>query len=223
MSSRCQRELFDREFLATRLQAFGLSGVSRLELHENRSVMINVTSAGVLRIHRAYAFAPDDVLRSVVGFLRPGIRRARRRELERTILAFPVHGFVSSPRPRPERRMRPEDRPRIQRLSRRHRTLNLQHFDGTLARIRFRISRRMRRRLGELTLDGNDRPMEIAVALRHIERDGWDEVDHTLLHEMIHQWQAETGRPVDHGTTFRRKARDVGVVPRAMRHVRPPR
>jgi hypothetical protein len=37
------------------------------------------------------------------------------------------------------------------------------------------------------------------------------------LHEMVHQWQAETGLPVDHGASFRRKAREVGVLPGAKR------
>jgi hypothetical protein len=32
-----------------------------------------------------------------------------------------------------------------------------------------------------------------------------------MLHEMVHQWQAEMGLRVDHGPTFRRKAREVGV------------
>jgi len=41
-------------------------------------------------------------------------------------------------------------------------------------------------------------------------------VEETLLHEMVHQWQAETGAKVDHGAGFRRKARDVGIVPRAV-------
>jgi hypothetical protein len=44
-------------------------------------------------------------------------------------------------------------------------------------------------------------------------------VEHTLLHEMVHQWQAETGNPVDHGPTFRHKARQVGVLPGAKRRV----
>ena len=30
-----------------------------------------------------------------------------------------------------------------------------------------------------------------------------------MLHEMVHQWQAETGLAVDHGRTFRRKAREA--------------
>ena len=37
-------------------------------------------------------------------------------------------------------------------------------------------------------------PAEIAISRTHIRRHGWDEALHTLLHEMVHQWQAETGR-----------------------------
>jgi hypothetical protein len=44
-------------------------------------------------------------------------------------------------------------------------------------------------------------------------------VAHTVLHEMVHQWQAETGQPVDHLTAFRAKAREVGVLPAAKRKV----
>jgi hypothetical protein len=36
---------------------------------------------------------------------------------------------------------------------------------------------------------------------------------------MIHQWQEESGLPVDHGPQFRRKAREVGAQPRAKRLV----
>ncbi len=98
--------------------------------------------------------------------------------------------------------------------------LNDRFFDGALRRISFRISWRMQRKLGELALDlKTDRPLEIAVSGSHIKRDGWREVEHTLLHEMIHQWQAENDLPVDHGAIFRGKAREVGIAPRAMRDV----
>jgi hypothetical protein len=42
-------------------------------------------------------------------------------------------------------------------------------------------------------------------------------VAHTVLHEMVHQWQAETGQEADHGPGFRRKAREVGIAPVASR------
>ena len=76
----------------------------------------------------------------------------------------------------------------------------------------------MRTRLGELSVDiRTGRPIEIAISRKHLTRHPWSEVEHTMLHEMVHQWQAETGLRVDHGPTFREKARSVGVLPRARR------
>jgi len=76
----------------------------------------------------------------------------------------------------------------------------------------------MKTRLGEVCLDARNRAIiNIAISRRHIRRDGWTEVEHTVLHEMVHQWQAETGRPVDHGPAFRRKAREVRIEPSARR------
>lgn len=216
-----QQELFDDASLTTRLARLGLKGVARVELHENRSVLVSVTPTGALRVHRGFAYAPDDVLRAIVRFVAPGTRRGRRLESQRIIVNFPVHAFVAPPRRR-RRRTRPAsgDRPLIAELKRRHREYNDRWFKGELSDIPFRVSRRMRRRLGEVRLDGaTDRPVEIAISYRHIQRDGWDEVDVTLLHEMIHQWQGETGRPVDHGAAFRQKARGIGIVPRATRDI----
>jgi len=36
---------------------------------------------------------------------------------------------------------------------------------------------------------------------------------------MVHQWQAESGMPVDHGEEFRQKARQLGISPAAARDV----
>lgn len=221
MTLSLQPELFDVPSLEERLYRLGLSGIRRVEAHENRSVMVSVTPRGVLRIHRGYAYAPDSVLAAVVTFVRPGVRRCTRRTMERTILAFPAHAFV--PPRRSTRRttpVAPADRPLVRELTARHRRLSARHFGGALKPIRIRISRRMRRKLGELVLESDtNQPREIIISHRHVIRDGWDESEHTLLHEMVHQWQAETGRPVDHGPEFRSKARAVGIVPRASRDV----
>jgi hypothetical protein len=78
----------------------------------------------------------------------------------------------------------------------------------------------MRTRLGEVSVDlRTGRPIEIALSRRHLAEHPWSEVEHTMLHEMVHQWQAETGRSIDHGHTFRQKAREVGVLPAARRAV----
>ena len=79
----------------------------------------------------------------------------------------------------------------------------------------------MKSRLGHYVWRGQQaRDAEIVISRRHIRRNGWDEAVHTLLHEMVHQWQDECGLPVDHGRDFRRKARAVGIIPRARRELR---
>src|ERR687890_297978 len=101
-----------------------------------------------------------------------------------------------------------------------HRRLNEAHFGGALQTIAIRLSGRMRTRLGELAVDlRTGRPLEIAISRRHVARHPWAEVEHTMLHEMVHQWQAESGLRVDHGPTFRGKAREVGVLPTARRAI----
>lgn len=220
MTPASQPELFDGDLLGRRLAAHGLRGFDRIEFHENRSVMVSVTERNVLRVHRGFAYAPDAVLAALVGFVDPATRRRRRADLRRVVLGFPVHDFVPGRRPRRRTRPRREDAPVLRRLAACHRDLNARCFDGALGEIRFRLSRRMARRLGEIALDPvADTPLEIAISHRHVERDGWAEVEHTLLHEMIHQWQAESGMPVDHGAAFRAKARAVGIEPRAARRV----
>ncbi len=220
-----QQELFNPLLLAERLRSLGLTGVASIEVHRNRTVMVSMTSRGVLRLHRGYAYAPDDVLAAIVGFVDPAAPRRVQKESERILLAFPVEEFVAVSRhgrkfrrPRPRR----EDLAFVRELSRRHERLNLEHFDGELGKVAFRISWKMRTRLGELLLDQySDAPCEISISRRHLLRDGWEEVQRTLLHEMVHQWQAEKGYPVDHGRRFREKACEVGVSPRAVRSVTP--
>jgi hypothetical protein len=153
--------------------------------------------------------------------LNPRVPRALRRLAEQEFLAFPVQEYAPSP-PRAERRVRarPGDVVLLHRLETLHRQLNAQHFGAALAGIPIRLSSRMRTRLGELAMDlRSGRPLEIAISRRHIARHPWSEVEHTLLHEMVHQWQAENGLPVDHLRTFRQKAREVGALAAAKRRV----
>jgi hypothetical protein len=125
--------------------------------------------------------------------------------------------------PRPVERTHPADERFVRDLTRAHRELNLAKFEGQLSTIPIRVSRRMKSRLGHYTLRGQDRfRSEIVISRRHIRRHGWDEAIQTLLHEMVHQWQDETGQKVDHGPEFRRKSRSVGITPRAKRSVSQP-
>jgi SprT-like family len=207
--------------LPTRLALLGLHGCSRVITHTNRTVMVSLGAHGELRLHRGYAFAPDSVLQAIIHFLDPRLPRSLRRLAEREFLAFPVEEHASPP-PGPGRRERPRpgDLLLLHRLVQCHERFNRQHFAGSLGSLPIRLSGRMRTRLGELSVDlRTGHPIEIAISRRHMARHSWAEVEHTLLHEMVHQWQAENGLPVDHGAVFRRKALEVGVLPGARRAV----
>jgi hypothetical protein len=205
--------------LPDRLRRLGLADVARVCTHTNRTVMVSLNARRVLRLHRGYACAPDRVLRAIVQFLDPRLPRALRRLAEREFLAFPVELHAPAPVRAPRRdRPRPGDLLLLHRLAQAHERLNAAHFDGGLGSLPIRLSGRMRTRLGELSVDlRSGRPLEIAISRRHIARHPWHEVEHTLLHEMVHQWQAESGMRVDHGAGFRRKAIEVGVLPASQR------
>lgn len=207
------------ELLAGRLRLLGLRGVRAVRTHTNRTVMVSLSRDLILRLHRGYAYAPDRVLKAIVKYLRPRVPRVLRRALEQEFLAFPVEEFVE-PRRRTDA-ARPGDVLLLYRLERLHAELNARHFGGELGEIPFRISSRMRTRLGEVSVDlRTSRPLEIAISRQHILEHPWEEVEHTMLHEMVHQWQAENGLPVDHGPGFREKAEEVGVQPKARRQIR---
>ena len=206
--------------LENRLLMLGLREVERVVTHTNRTVMLSLNRR-ILRIHRGYSYAPDRVLKAIVRFLNRRVPRALRRVAEREFLQFPVEEHAPPPaRPERRERARPGDVLLLHRLEELHRRLNQEHFGGTLREIPIRLSGRMRLRLGELSVDiRTGRPVELSVSRRHIARHSWAEVEHTLLHEMVHQWQAETGLRIDHGRTFRQKAREVGVLPAAKRTI----
>jgi hypothetical protein len=201
--------------LVERLRACGLSkDITTLRLTRNRTVMVSFRGS-TLRVHRAFLVAPPDVLRAVATFV-SGRTRAERAAAKKLVLAYPV------PRPtKPRRRERryPEDAPAEARLEAAHRSLNAERFNSALAPIAIRVSRRLKSRLGYYRIATAEEPAEIVISRRHMRRHGWDEALGTLLHEMVHQWQDQSGGPVDHGRGFRAKARQVGVAAAARRAV----
>lgn len=205
----------DGASLLLRLRALGLDGrIERCELTNNRTVMVSYR-AGVLRVHEAYLTTPPFVWRAIVTFVGGRTRRGRR-EAERVILAHaPRENGARRPRRAP--RARREDLAVLAALSRAHDEYNRRYFGGVLLPIAISVSRRMRSRLGQYTVATVHAAPEIAISRSHIRRDPWAEVLHTLLHEMVHQWQAERGLPLDHGRAFRDKARELGIEPRARR------
>ncbi|MGI8497358.1 MAG: SprT-like domain-containing protein [Gemmatimonadaceae bacterium] len=204
--------------LLKRLEALGLRGITRLQLTRNRAVMVSFNGSE-LRVHAAYLRAPPEVLQAIVVFVL-GRTRAARRLAQRAILSFDV----DTPRRLIERRRErphPDDLPLIRELRLWHHEYNHRLFGGRLKNVPIRISGRMHSRLGQYTVaskEGN--AAEIAISRAHIRRHGWAEALHTLLHEMVHQWQAETHLPIDHGPAFRAKAAVVGIAPYARRELR---
>jgi hypothetical protein len=206
--------------LLARLREMGLQGIARCRLTRNRTVMVSYR-AGELRIHEGYLSAPPAVLEAVVTFV-SGRTRAQRRAAQQVILAHRVERSPAADRrtARARERTRPEDEPLARALTEQHARYNARHFEGLLRPVPVRVSRRLKTRLGHYAVatpagEGG----EIVIGYRHIRRHGWEEALHTLLHEMVHQWQDETGRPVDHGRAFRAKARAVGITAAARRAV----
>ena len=203
------------EELLLRLKRHGLKGFDTLRLTRNRTVMVSFQGRE-LRMHEGYLAAPPDVLRAVVIFIQ-GRTRTERGLAQKIVLAYQI------PVPPPRRRNvdHPADAPAIAKLNEWHARFNAQHFGGKLQSIPIRLSRRMKSRLGHYSAaTPAGEPAEIAISRRHLRRDGWTEALHTLLHEMVHQWQDEGGHQIDHGRGFRRKAREVGIIAAARR---PPR
>jgi hypothetical protein len=206
------------EELRARLQRLGLGRQYRIRLTTNRTVVVSY-SGGELRIHNSFLGADEEVWKAIILFVH-GRNRVVRQEARRTILEFPI----ARPTDQPRRRRRPErthpaDVPLIRELTRWHAAYNSERFGGMLREIPIRISRRMKSRLGHYSPASEGCVPEIVLSRRHIRRDGWDEALHTLLHEMVHQWQDEQGLVVDHGASFRAKARAVGITPLACRAV----
>jgi SprT-like family len=172
--------------------------------------------AAVLRVHRAFLTAPTEVLAAIATFV-SGRTRAERVAARRVLVTYPV--------PRENIRVRrkevrhPADAPAESRLTAAHESINAERFGGMLRPVSIRVSRRLKSRLGYYRVATREEPAEIVISRRHLRRHGWAEATATLVHEMVHQWQDESGGPVDHGRAFRLKAREVGVRPAARRPV----
>ncbi len=199
--------------LVARLRRFGVR-VS-ITTHRNRRVMVSKSPDAGLRVHEGYRNAPDEVIAAIARWARPFVRTRDRKAAAKIFLAFRVHGDRPPPvRRRPEP-AQPGDAERLARTRELHAALNAEWFDGRLGPIEIVLSGRMRRKLGHYAPRSSGAPL-IALSRRHLARDGWVPFAETLLHEMVHQWQDESGLPVDHGPAFRAKARQVGIEPRAI-------
>jgi hypothetical protein len=206
----------DAAELLTRLRALGLRHVDHLVLTRNRRTMVSV-SGRTLRVHEAYLHAGEPVHAAIATFVMAR-RGAQRLAANRTIVEF-ARTIARSSGGRRAERTNPEDEPLAANLVEWHGKLNMDRFDGALTTPPIRVSRRMRSRLGHYSSARDGETGEIAISRRHIRRHGFAQAVQTLLHEMVHQWQDENGIAVDHGAAFKRKAREVGISPRATRVV----
>lgn len=213
-----------RVTLAARFAALGFTALGEIRTHANQRTMVSA-ARGVVRLHAGYAAAPDRVLIAIARFLERRTPRSLRLEARRALLEYPAqqhvpaHLHVAEDVRRRRRVLEPAragDVRLLQLLRERHAVLNARHFEGHLSEIPLVVSGRMRRKLGHVALEGG-KAIELAMSRRHLLKDTEDAWMETLLHEMVHQWQAETGRPVDHGAEFRRKAVALGITPRAVR------
>ncbi|MFI5310390.1 MAG: SprT-like domain-containing protein [Gemmatimonadales bacterium] len=185
-----------------------------LKLTKNRHTMVSIVRE-TLRVQEGFLAAPASVHEAIAAFV-SARRRDARAAAKRTILAFAA-SLERAPRRRRVERDHPDDAPLAERLRNEHRRLNNERFGGALEGIRVRVSRRMKSRLGHYSSRRSGSEPEIVISRGHFRRHGFAEAAHTLLHEMVHQWQDERGLPVDHGAAFRAKAREVGAAARATR------
>jgi len=201
------------DLLLTRLRALGLQHVRTLVLTRNRSVVVGFKGYE-LRLHEGFVSAPRTLHEQIVRFVMA--RRAWERQAARqAILAYQLPRHTKPPRA--AERTHPEDEEFAEQLAEWHTRLNGERFLAQLKPIPIRISRRMVNRLGHYAPGVEGGGPEIAISARHVRRDGLAVAVETLLHEMVHQWQHESGLPIDHSLAFRRKCREVGAMPRARR------
>ena len=206
----------DASALLARLRAMGLRNVDALLLTTKRRTMVSIKGR-MLRVHVGYLGAGDDVLTAIVAFVMA--RRGAGRTAAMHVIIGYARGLTEHSAPARVARTHPADEALAERLEIAHAEMNEARFGGELQGIPVRVSRRMKSRLGHYSPARGGEGAEIAISQQHLKKHGWASAMETLLHEMVHQWQAETGRPLDHGTQFRKKAREVGIRPRATRAV----
>lgn len=199
--------------LFDRLRALGLGHIRSLVLTRNRSVVVSVRGFE-LRVHEGFVDAPADMHAQIVRFV-TARRKWERKAARDAIVAYPLPAPVKPVRA--SERTHPDDEPLVERLAEWHTRFNGERFGASLGTVPIRVSRRMQRRLGHYAPGADGSGPEIAISARHLRRDGFASALETLLHEMVHQWQHESGLPLDHGAGFRRKCREVGAAPSAKR------
>lgn len=214
--------------LVARLGALGVGRIRSVRFKRNRTRLLSVSRDGeTLHLHECFRTGDDEVIVAIATILRgPRGSAAHRaaqallRERASVWWADQPEGRLSAPRPpRPSRCCATPAQRAF--LAREYATLNAAHFGNRLpADLPLRLSDRMTRRLGHMRYhreaDGTRRVIELAFN-RELFRPGDEAVlRDTLLHEMAHveAW-LEHGH-AGHGAIWKRIAKRVGAVPRAV-------
>lgn len=178
--------------------------------------MASVGRGGTLRLHQAFAVAPEEVLRAIAVCLGDGSpTQARRMGARRVLREFFRHAQAPRQPARRPRHIAPDHIPHLERLQAEFARVNRDFFADALPVVPLYLSGRMRRRNGHFAAD----PPQIVIASRLCTHALPGESERTLRHEMIHLWQHANGLPVGHGRDFRAWAVRLGIVPRATREV----
>ena len=98
---------------------------------------------------------------------------------------------------------------------------NERHFAGLLPALPIRIEKAARPGKVETQAylwcdDFTGQPRYIIMDERTALGADWPTVRATLIHEVIHVWQAVQGRKVSHDAAFRAKAKELGISERAV-------
>ena len=98
---------------------------------------------------------------------------------------------------------------------------NDRHFAGLLPMIPLYIESAARpgkeRTVAFLWADDfTGQPRYIVLDDASVQSESWKAITDTLKHEMIHVWQAVTGRAVNHGPAFKRMAKKLDISQRAV-------
>lgn len=200
--------------LHQKLKESGLTGDWGLVVTTNRTRAIGFRG-NALRIQEGFVEAPSEVMKALVHFIQPP-KRGARKKAEAVLLAY----FTQIPkkeRGRRKHKLTKREEGWVAKLVSAHQELNQELFEGCLSQPNIVISRLMKRKLGHYMARGSKGCGEISISCRHLRRHDWSIVKETLIHEMIHQWQDETGQKLDHGPGFRKKARALGIDEKAVK------
>ncbi len=176
--------------------------------------MASVGRGGTLRLHQAFATAPEEVLHAVTLCLGSG-KRAGRAGAGRLLRDFFKQVQTPTPTVSRSRPVAPGHAPHVERLQVEFALVNRDFFADLLPSVPLYLSGKMRRRNGHFAVD----PPHIVLASRLCTHALPGEAERTLRHEMIHLWQHANNLRVGHGRDFRAWAVRLAVVPRATRDV----